>query len=73
MYVTNEQSPAYFPGLLVRSAMHPSLLKQAIHKASGDSKWNVDDRNRLVLGLAGTLGLSRLLSRCFLASGNAIR
>ena len=33
MYVTNEQSPVYFQGLVVRAAMDPSALQQAILRA----------------------------------------
>ena len=33
MYVTNEQSPVYFQSLVVRTALAPSSLQQAIRKA----------------------------------------
>ncbi|HYM13761.1 MAG TPA: ABC transporter permease [Bryobacterales bacterium] len=33
IYVTNEQSPAYFQALIVRAATNPSLLQQALRKA----------------------------------------
>jgi len=36
IYVTNEQSPVYFGGLVVRSAIDPSRLEKAIRKAVYD-------------------------------------
>ena len=36
MYVTNEQSPVYFGGLVVRAAIGPSRLEKAIRKAVYD-------------------------------------
>jgi putative ABC transport system permease protein len=36
IYVTNEQSPVYFGGLLVRAALEPSGLERAIRKAVYD-------------------------------------
>ena len=33
MYVSNEQSPVFFQALIVRAAMDPSRLKQALSKA----------------------------------------
>jgi predicted permease len=36
MYVTNEQSPVYFGGLVVRAAIDPSRLEKAIRKAVYD-------------------------------------
>jgi putative ABC transport system permease protein len=36
MYVTNEQSPTFFEALVVRAAMDPSLLQQAIRRAVHD-------------------------------------
>lgn len=33
IYVTNDQSPVYFGGLVVRAAMNPSYLQKAIRKA----------------------------------------
>jgi putative ABC transport system permease protein len=36
MYVTNEQSPVYFGGLVVKAAMDPSRLEKAIRKAVYD-------------------------------------
>jgi putative ABC transport system permease protein len=35
-YVTNEQSPVYFGGLVVRAALDPSYLEKAIRKAVSD-------------------------------------
>jgi putative ABC transport system permease protein len=36
IYVTNDQSPVYFGGLVVRAAMNPSYLQKAIRKAVYD-------------------------------------
>ncbi|HEX5226935.1 MAG TPA: ABC transporter permease [Bryobacteraceae bacterium] len=36
LYVTNEQSPAYFGGLVVRATMNPALLEKSIRKAVYD-------------------------------------
>ncbi len=33
MYVTNDQSPVYFGGLVVRATMKPEFLEKAIHQA----------------------------------------
>ena len=33
MYVTNDQSPATFQGLVVKTAMNPALIQKAIQKA----------------------------------------
>jgi putative ABC transport system permease protein len=36
IYVTNDQSPVYFGGLVVRASMNPSFLQKAIRKAVYD-------------------------------------
>src|SRR5438105_15947132 len=36
VYVSNEQSPAFFQAVIVRAATDPSLLQQAIRKAVHD-------------------------------------
>jgi len=36
VYVTNDQSPVYFGGLVVRASMNPSFLQKAIRKAVSD-------------------------------------
>jgi putative ABC transport system permease protein len=40
MYVSNEQSPVYFGGLVVRAAIDPSRLQKAIRKAVDDINKN---------------------------------
>ncbi len=37
MYVTNEQSPVYFGGLVVRAAINPAGLEKAVRKAVSDT------------------------------------
>jgi putative ABC transport system permease protein len=40
MYVTNEQSPVYFGGLVVRAAINPAGLEKAMRKAVYDANKN---------------------------------
>jgi putative ABC transport system permease protein len=40
MYVTNEQSPVYFGGLVVRAAINPAGLEKAVRKAVYDVNKN---------------------------------
>ena len=68
IYVTNEQSPVYFQGLVVKAAMDPSGLQQAIRKAvyAVNKDQTVTDTMTLERIMAESMTPTRLQSVLFI-------